>query len=177
MTRRGTEGLGESSHVAARIHRLRGEGELEALARGAFVSEAQAVNLRVEIGGVRPRFGRGRAAELELQRAADGLPVTGGRCEPPQLSAGEGTASGTVRVLGGAAGAFEVTGERPREMMSGAGHDGQALVKLTDIGMIFVRCRGGISHNPLEFVSVEDLGLAVEALIQTILEIAREKAE
>jgi allantoate deiminase len=70
----------------------------------------------------------------------------------------------------------EVTGRRPRELMSGAGHDGQAMVNLTDIGMIFVRCRDGISHNPLEFVSVDDLGLAVEALIQTILEIAREKA-
>lgn len=71
----------------------------------------------------------------------------------------------------------EATGKRPRELMSGAGHDGQAMVNLTDIGMIFVRCRGGISHNPLEFVTVDDLGLAVEALVQAILEIAREKAE
>jgi hydantoinase/carbamoylase family amidase len=75
-----------------------------------------------------------------------------------------------------AAAITEVTGRRPRELMSGAGHDGQAMVRLTDIGMVFVRCRGGISHNPAEFVTVEDLGLAVEALIQTILEIAREKA-
>lgn len=75
-----------------------------------------------------------------------------------------------------AAALTEVTGVRPREMMSGAGHDGQAMVKLTDIGMIFVRCRAGISHNPLEFVTIDDLGLAVEALIQTILEIARVKA-
>ena len=65
-----------------------------------------------------------------------------------------------------------VTGSRPRELMSGAGHDGQAMVHLTDVGMIFVRCRGGISHSPLEFVSVDDLGLAVEALIQTIVELA-----
>jgi allantoate deiminase len=73
-----------------------------------------------------------------------------------------------------AAGIANVTGKRPREMMSGAGHDGQAMVRLTDIGMIFVRCRAGISHNPLEFVSLDDLGLAVEALIQTIVELARE---
>jgi allantoate deiminase len=75
-----------------------------------------------------------------------------------------------------AAAITEVTGRRPRELMSGAGHDGQAMVKLTDIGMIFVRCRGGISHNPAEFVTLDDLGLAVEALVQTILEIARVKA-
>ncbi len=65
-----------------------------------------------------------------------------------------------------------LTGDRPRTLMSGAGHDGQAMIHLTDIGMIFVRCRGGISHNPLEFVTVADVGLSVEALIQTILRIA-----
>lgn len=68
-----------------------------------------------------------------------------------------------------------VTGKPPRELMSGAGHDGQAMIHLTDIGMIFVRCRAGISHNPLEFVSVEDMGLAVEALVRTIVEIGREE--
>ncbi len=67
-----------------------------------------------------------------------------------------------------------VTGAMPRELMSGAGHDGQAMVNLTDIGMIFVRCRAGISHNPLEFVTVADVGLSVEALIQTIVKIAGE---
>ncbi len=67
-----------------------------------------------------------------------------------------------------------VTGAKPRELMSGAGHDGQAMIHLTDIGMIFVRCRAGISHNPLEFVTVADMGLAVEALIRTIQSIAGE---
>lgn len=59
-----------------------------------------------------------------------------------------------------------------RHLTSGAGHDGQAMHKLTDIGMLFVRCRGGISHNPAESASVEDMGLAVEALIRAIGTIA-----
>ena len=70
-----------------------------------------------------------------------------------------------------------VAGKPPREMMSGAGHDGQAMIRLTDIGMIFVRCRAGISHNPLEFVSVADMGLAIEVLERTIVEIAGEDAK
>jgi len=70
----------------------------------------------------------------------------------------------------------DVTGKAPRELMSGAGHDGQTMIRLTDIGMIFVRCRAGISHNPLEFVSAADMGLAVEALIRTIEKIAEENA-
>ena len=49
-----------------------------------------------------------------------------------------------------AAAIASITGAEPRELMSGAGHDGQAMVHLTDIGMIFVRCRAGISHNPME---------------------------
>ena len=73
-----------------------------------------------------------------------------------------------------AAAVESVTGAKPREMMSGAGHDGQAMIHLTDIGMVFVRCRAGISHNPLEFVTVADLGLAVESLIHTIANIAGE---
>lgn len=67
-----------------------------------------------------------------------------------------------------------VTGRPPRELMSGAGHDGMAMAQLTEIGMIFVRCRAGISHNPLEYVSVDDMGLAVESLIRAILELAQD---
>jgi allantoate deiminase len=67
-----------------------------------------------------------------------------------------------------------ITGKQARALMSGAGHDGQAMIHLTDIGMIFVRCRAGISHNPLEFVTIADAGLAVEALVRTIVNIAGE---
>jgi hydantoinase/carbamoylase family amidase len=68
-----------------------------------------------------------------------------------------------------------LTGNKPRELMSGAGHDGLSMAHLTDIGMIFVRCRAGISHNPLEHVTVSDLGFAVEALVRTIVEIAKQE--
>ena len=50
-------------------------------------------------------------------------------------------------------------------LVSGAGHDGQSMSRLTDFAMLFVRCRDGISHNPLEFASTADMGLAVAALI------------
>jgi len=67
------------------------------------------------------------------------------------------------------AAAIQATTSKPaRALMSGAGHDGQAMIHLTDIGMMFVRCRAGISHNPLEHASPEDMGLAVEALVRTI---------
>ncbi|MBB3773028.1 allantoate deiminase [Angulomicrobium tetraedrale] len=53
-------------------------------------------------------------------------------------------------------------------MPSGAGHDGQAMSKLCPVGMLFVRCRGGISHNPAEYASPDDMGLAAAALVRFI---------
>jgi allantoate deiminase len=37
------------------------------------------------------------------------------------------------------------------------------MASVTDIGMLFVRCAGGISHHPDEAVSAEDVALAIEA--------------
>ena len=47
---------------------------------------------------------------------------------------------------------------------SGAGHDAVVLSKLTDVAMLFVRCRGGISHHPAEAVKVEDVAVALQIL-------------
>jgi len=47
---------------------------------------------------------------------------------------------------------------------SGAGHDGVTLSELTNITMLFVRCHGGISHNPAESVTVEDVEVAINVL-------------
>ena len=63
-------------------------------------------------------------------------------------------------------------GLRVRRLASGAGHDGQAVAALTGIGMIFVRCRDGISHNPLEFVTEQDMDSCVEVMIAAISELA-----
>lgn len=65
----------------------------------------------------------------------------------------------------GLANAIRALGAEPHRLGSGAGHDGQAMAKLCPIGMLFVRCRGGVSHNPMEYANPRDLGLAVAALI------------
>ena len=56
-------------------------------------------------------------------------------------------------------------GVRPRRLPSGAGHDGLALVNLCPIAMLFVRCKGGISHNPAESITREDAGVALDVLV------------
>jgi len=59
-----------------------------------------------------------------------------------------------------------------RRLPSGAGHDAMAMARAFPSAMLFVRSRDGISHNPREWSSPEDLGLGVEALIRTILDLA-----
>ena len=59
-------------------------------------------------------------------------------------------------------------GLRAQRMPSGAGHDAQMMAKLCPASMLFVRCRGGVSHNPAEFCSPADMGAAVAALIRFI---------
>ena len=59
-------------------------------------------------------------------------------------------------------------GHQPIRLPSGAGHDAQIMARLCPAAMLFVRCRGGISHNPAEFASMPDMGLAVAALIRFI---------
>ena len=56
----------------------------------------------------------------------------------------------------------------PLRLPSGAGHDAQMMARLCPSAMMFVRCRGGISHNPAEYASPGDMGLAVAALIKFI---------
>lgn len=60
-----------------------------------------------------------------------------------------------------------VTGQAPM-IPSGAGHDAVAMAQLCPVGMLFVRCAGGISHNPAESVTPEDVGIAVAVLIAAI---------
>ncbi|MSQ19861.1 MAG: allantoate amidohydrolase [Betaproteobacteria bacterium] len=64
--------------------------------------------------------------------------------------------------------AVAADGIRVMHLPSGAGHDGQAMHALADICMLFVRCRGGISHNPAESITEEDAGISARVLARFI---------
>jgi len=42
------------------------------------------------------------------------------------------------------------------------------MIAIADIGMLFVRCKGGISHNPAEAISPEDADIATRVLLRFI---------
>jgi allantoate deiminase len=60
------------------------------------------------------------------------------------------------------------------QLTSGAGHDAAVMSSLTDVGMLFVRCKGGISHNPAESVTTEDVAVAIDVL-ERFLELLAKK--
>ena len=52
----------------------------------------------------------------------------------------------------------------PAQLPSGAGHDAVVMSSLADVGILFVRCKGGVSHNPAESVTTEDVAVALDVL-------------
>ncbi len=48
------------------------------------------------------------------------------------------------------------------EIPSGAGHDAVMISRIAPVSMLFIRCQEGISHNPLEYVTSEDIEKSLE---------------
>ena len=63
-------------------------------------------------------------------------------------------------------------GLRSLRMASGAFHDAQFLVPVCPSGMIFVPSRNGVSHNPAEYSSPEQLAAGAKVLAATLLDLA-----
>ncbi len=53
---------------------------------------------------------------------------------------------------------------RPFRLVSGAGHDAMILAALCPTAMLFVRCRGGVSHSPAEHVEPADAEAALQVM-------------
>ncbi|SDL97397.1 allantoate deiminase [Modicisalibacter muralis] len=63
-------------------------------------------------------------------------------------------------------GACQACHEPAERLFSGAGHDGLAMHAMTDIGMLFVRCKDGLSHHPDEAITAEDAERATRVLMR-----------
>jgi hydantoinase/carbamoylase family amidase len=68
--------------------------------------------------------------------------------------------------------AVREAGIEPMTIASGAGHDAVMMSELTPAGMMFVRCRNGVSHNPSEFCEAVDAETAADVLMRTLLLLA-----
>ena len=75
-------------------------------------------------------------------------------------------------VQNAATAACEELGLESYPLASGAGHDGMHLKDLCPVGMVFVRSKEGISHNPDEWSSQQDCVAGANVLYHTVLELA-----
>lgn len=51
---------------------------------------------------------------------------------------------------------------------SGAGHDAMHVAEIAPTGMVFVPCKGGISHNPAEWASIDDIAAGARILLGAV---------
>jgi N-carbamoyl-L-amino-acid hydrolase len=116
------------------------------------------------------------AMESELRSSLSLLPasLTGITCEriwdqPPVAFAAECVAA--VR------GAAERSGFKVRDMVSGAGHDAAYVARVAPTAMIFIPCRGGISHNEAEHSTQEQCAAGAQVLLEAVLAYDRRLAE
>lgn len=105
---------------------------------------------RAAVSGLRRRIGdiardRGLGCEIRVLYDADGC-----ECDP--------------RLVGALTAAVAAEGEDALHLHSGAGHDAMAMAAIAPVGMLFVRCRGGISHHPDESITAVDADAAARAL-------------
>ncbi len=80
---------------------------------------------------------------------------------------------GLTRVL---AASVARQGIAPASLPSGAGHDAVALSAVCPVAMLFVRCRGGVSHHPAESVRRADVASAIAVLADAIETLATRHA-
>lgn len=65
--------------------------------------------------------------------------------------------------------ACETTGLSHLEMVSRAYHDSLFMARVCPVAMIFIPCKGGVSHRPDEYASPEDIARGIQVLAQTLL--------
>ncbi|MBI3370668.1 MAG: Zn-dependent hydrolase [Betaproteobacteria bacterium] len=56
-----------------------------------------------------------------------------------------------------------------RDIVSGAAHDAVYLSRVAPTAMVFVPCKGGISHNEIESAKPEDVAAGCNVLLQAVL--------
>ena len=86
--------------------------------------------------------------------------------DPPARCAG--------RILDAIAAACEATASTHQRMISRAYHDALFMSRVAPTGMIFIPCRGGLSHRPDEYTTPEAIARGVEVLAHTLMRLSAE---
>jgi ureidoglycolate amidohydrolase len=84
--------------------------------------------------------------------------------DPPAIS--------DEKIVNAAVNAAESLGLSYQKMISRAYHDSLFIARVSPMAMIFIPCRGGVSHRPDEYSSPEAIGAGVQTLALTLASLA-----
>ncbi|MDR7035966.1 allantoate deiminase [Methylobacterium sp. BE186] len=169
---------GAAECVLAVEARCRAEAELVGTV-GEIAARPGAVNVipgeaRFSLDLRAPEDGRRLAALADIEAAWRAIAGRRGLDLAVARTHEAGAAACDPRLTRAVAAAIAAEGHAVLRLPSGAGHDGMAVAALAPIAMIFVRCRGGISHNPAEFASLEDIEAGARVMLRTLRALARD---
>lgn len=117
------------------------------------------VDVRHADNDVRMGFCRNLFSEIERELASREL---GCRIEFPMVQPAARCSTTLTEALVKAV-ELQQNGKCPR-MVSGAGHDVAAVAAVAETALLFVRCRGGLSHHPDEYATPADVALALDVV-------------
>ncbi|QDU90746.1 N-carbamoyl-L-amino acid hydrolase [Pirellulimonas nuda] len=105
-------------------------------------------------------------AEAIACRRGVKLQVTVQNADPPSVA--------DAGIVDAAEQACRDLGASHQRMISRAYHDSLFIGQVAPMGMLFIPCRGGVSHRPDEYASPEAMATGVEVLAATLAKLAEE---
>jgi ureidoglycolate amidohydrolase len=180
---------GEGGHAGAMLMPVRRDAlvtaaeivvavERAALATGAVDTVATVGMCEVFPGAVNSVPSRVKLSvdvrDIELARRDGVLAAIGKACEDiaarrrvtvtRELVNANEPAGCDVGIVGMVEAVCDGLGVKRRRMVSRAYHDSLFMARLCPVGMVFIPCRGGVSHRPDEFARPHDIGVGVQVL-------------
>jgi N-carbamoyl-L-amino-acid hydrolase len=173
------DALCAAGELVVRIEALaRGSGSTDTVATvgicevhpGAINSIPSRVRLGVD---VRDSDGKRRDRVLDEIRGA-GEQITQQRQVQItiQMLNADAPAASSPQVLAAIARGCQEEGLESRRIVARAYHDSSFMAQIAPMAMIFIPCRGGVSHRPDEYASIEHIVSGVKVLAQTLAELS-----
>jgi ureidoglycolate amidohydrolase len=120
-----------------------------------------------DVDGVR----RDRVLE-SLHAACDDVACRRGVAITTELVNADPPATCDAAILAALEESAKAAGKSYRKMVSRAYHDSLFMARIAPIAMLFIPCRGGVSHRPDEYASPEWIGAGVHVLARTLAALA-----
>jgi N-carbamoyl-L-amino-acid hydrolase len=137
---------------------------------GAVNSIPSRVRLETD---VRDIDGARRDSVLDtLRRACSDVAASRGVTITTELVNADPPATCDAEIVSTMEAAAGEAGKTYKKMVSRAYHDSLFMARIAPVAMLFIPCRGGVSHRPDEYASPEWIGSGVNVLARTLVKLA-----